>query len=128
MTASQRPASEASAAASSRSSGVSSDAATPAPAASSSSSSAASTVDTSIASALAGMIARVPMHPIDTLKAKLQVQQHFRAELLGLPLTKVAATDGSVSAARPAAATAASPRSLAALVRHTVRAEGFRGL
>lgn len=51
-----------------------------------------------IGSAVAGMVARVPMHPIDTCKAKIQVQK------------------GSVY------------RGLAQCLRHTFKTEGLRGL
>lgn len=79
-----------------------------------------SLLDTMLSSAVAGMLVRVPLHPVDTLKAKLQVQQQFRARMAG----GAAATH----AAAAAAASAPAPHSLLSLARHTVRAEGLRGL
>jgi hypothetical protein len=82
------------------------------------------------------MFARVPLHPLDTLKAKLQVQQHFRAGLMGTKLPAATAAGQVPSAAAqpvspaPASSVASTPRgsTLLSLTRHTVRAEGFRGL
>jgi hypothetical protein len=68
------------------------------------------------------MLARIPLHPLDTVKAKMQVQQQF---------TRHGTHAGSVAAA--AAAAAATPslpyRSFFQLFPHTYRHEGgLRGL
>ena len=72
-----------------------------------------------LASASAGVLARFPCHPLDTCKARLQVQQRASA----------AAGGGRVSAANAAAPT---PQlryaGLLDTLRSTFRAEGLRGL
>lgn len=98
-----------------------------------------------LASTMAGMAARIPLHPLDTLKAKLQVAQQFRHATVttatptptatatpAAAATAAAAAGGGAAAAAPAAGGGAAgvvqPRSLWSLARHTLQAEGVRGL
>jgi hypothetical protein len=68
-----------------------------------------SVIDTMLASALSGMIARIPLHPIDTCKAKLQVQQQLKSS--------ATSTSSDIK-----------PKSFAQFFSHTLRSEGVRGL
>lgn len=75
-----------------------------------------SVIDTMLASALSGMVARIPLHPIDTCKAKLQVQQQFKPS--------VTPPGGSPLATIPLP----KPKSFVEFFSHTLRSEGIRGL
>lgn len=71
---------------------------------------------TMMASALSGMLVRIPLHPIDTCKAKLQVQ---RTPPVTATATSTASTTGSSSIQYT---------SLRDCFRQTLRHEGLRGL
>ena len=92
-----------------------------------------------VASAAAGMIARVPLHPIDTCKAKLQVVVNLKTQRKQPPPSPLSLSSPSIPVSNqsfsnmknpniPSPSTATVYRHVLHCVSHTFQKEGLRGL